>query len=87
MNPNSNRVAKRFRIMTKGRMIPDGKGGEKPIWLEIGQITVFTDQQALPEGTSFSVELNHMPGKQLSAFPVEKKNNANQSVQGQAQAW
>ena len=86
------RQAKRFRIMAKGRMIPDGQGGEKPLWLEIGQITAFS-ANPLPKDVSFSVEVNQMPGNPLSAFPVERKGQGgNQGVYqqnqgGQPQAW
>lgn len=86
------RQAKRFRIMAKGRMIPDGQGGEKPLWLELGQITAFS-VNPLPEDLSFSVEINHMPGEKLSAFPVERKGQGGnqggyqQNQGGQTQAW
>lgn len=72
------RQCKRFRICAKGREITNSQGIKKNLWLELGQISVFSDQP-LPEAVSFSVELNTMPNQQINAFPIEKKqfqNNA-----------
>ena len=67
-------------------MIPDGNGGEKPLWLEVGQITAFTNEP-LAQETSFSVEMNHMPNVQINAFPIEKKNFSQQNQQSNNQPW
>lgn len=73
----SNRQAKRFRMCVKGREMPDGKGGTKNHWAEIGQLTVFADGP-VPEGLSFAIEVNHMPGAQVNAFEIQPRQQQQQ---------
>tara|TARA_R110000744_G_scaffold228_3_gene883 strand:+ start:3795 stop:4040 length:246 start_codon:yes stop_codon:yes gene_type:complete len=63
---------KRFRVCVKGKMISDGKGGEKPLWLELGQISAFSAAD-IPTDLSFAIELNNMPNQSINGFPIDRK--------------